>query len=107
MTGTSEAGGAGGGMTEHYGVGPKAVEGGDGVNEALALLYRGALFGERDHVGPGPAGGELEGDGGARGGLEEGEADGLAGERAVEEVVVAGEVEHRPELGAARPFERE
>src|SRR4028118_1776914 len=56
-----------------------------------------------------PAGRELEGDGGPRRGLEEGQAHGLAGERAGDAAFLVGrrEVEDLPHLLSARVLQRE
>jgi hypothetical protein len=68
-------------MPDHYRIRPQSVEGHDGVEKSLALLYRAALLGDRDHIRSCPAGGELERNDRASRCLEEGQTNGPAGER--------------------------
>ena len=68
---TDELGGAGRGMADHDRVGRVGVEGRDRVAQRLALLQRGALLLDRDHVGRKALGGEFERGAGPGARLEE------------------------------------
>jgi hypothetical protein len=70
-----------GAVADHDRVHPHRLEGDGGVLEALALGDARSLGGEVDHVGTQALGGQLEGDPGPGGVLEEQVADGPAAQR--------------------------
>ena len=101
-------------VPDHQQVALHRVQGGGGVDQGLALAYRGGGDGHVDHVGAEALAGEFEAGAGAGAVLEEQVDQGASAQQValglagpVEQHVAVGEVEQLADRGRFQPFDRQ